>query len=94
MGAFTYILRDLEQIFFPNRDQHPIPAMDGAFTPNDLLDHCRPIGEPIPGADAVALGPDGALYVTAGAEVLRLAGEGFRERSVFATLAGGAAGGR
>ena len=44
MGVFTYFLRDLEQILFPNRDQHPIPAMDGGYTPNDRLDALSPIG--------------------------------------------------
>jgi Strictosidine synthase len=92
MGAFTYLLRDLEQIFFPNRDQHPIPAMDGALTPNDLLDHCRVIGAPLPGVDDVALGPDGALYVSAGRQILRLSGEGFGERNVFAEVDGNAGG--
>lgn len=92
MGMFTYILRDLEQIFFPDRDQHPIPTMDGALTPNDLLDHLQPVGAPIPGADAAALGPDGALYVSAGNEILRLAGAGFAERSIFARLDGTAGG--
>jgi hypothetical protein len=92
MGMFTQILRDLEQIVFPDRDQHPIPAMDGALTPNDLLDHIRPIGAPIPGADDVAIGSDGALYVSAGREILRLSGEEFGERSVFATLDGTAGG--
>jgi hypothetical protein len=92
MGIFTYILRDLEQIVFPNRDQHPIPAMDGAFTPNDLLEHCRPIGEPIPGIDALALAPDGALFVSAGRQILKLAGSGFADRSLFATLDGIAGG--
>jgi hypothetical protein len=92
MGMFTQILRDLEQIVFPDRDQHPIPAMDGALTPNDLLDHIRPIGAPIPDADDVALGVDGALYLSAGQEILRLSGTGFEERSVFATLAGTAGG--
>jgi len=92
MGAFTHVWRDIEQVLFPNRDQHPIPAMDGALTPNDLLDHCRVIGEPLPGADAVARGPDGALYVSAGPHVWRLSGEGFRERAVFATVEGAAGG--
>ncbi|MBV8837213.1 MAG: SMP-30/gluconolactonase/LRE family protein [Alphaproteobacteria bacterium] len=92
MGGFTHMLRDLEQIFFPNRDQHPIPAMDGAFTPNDLLDSCHPVGAPIPGADAVARGPDGAIYVSAGPDVLRLSGPGFADRSVFATIGEGAVG--
>jgi sugar lactone lactonase YvrE len=92
MGAFTYILRDLEQIVFPNRDQHPIPPMDGAYTPNDLLDHDRPIGEPAPGADDVVEGADGALYLSAGNQILRLGGSGFAERSVFATVEGAAGG--
>jgi hypothetical protein len=92
MGAFTYFLRDLEQIIFPNRDQHPIPAMDGAYAPNDLLDHCQQIGAPIPGADGLTEGPDGALYLSAGNQVLRLAGTGFAERSVFATVDGTAGG--
>ncbi len=92
MGVFTYFLRDLEQIVFPNRDQHPIPAMDGAYAPNDLLDHCRQIGAPIPGADDITEGPDGALYLSAENQILRLAGNGFAERSVFATVDGMAGG--
>ena len=69
MGVFTYFLRDLEQILFPNRDQHPIPAMDGGYTPNDRLDALSPIGAPIPGADDIAEGGDGAIYVSAGKQV-------------------------
>ena len=61
MGVFTYFLRDLDQILFPNRDQHPIPAMDGGYTPNDRLDGLSPIGAPIPGADDIAEGSDGAI---------------------------------
>ena len=72
MGMFTYMLRDLEQIFFPDRDQHPIPTMDGALTPNDRLDAIPALGAPAPGVDDVALGPDGALYASAGREILRL----------------------
>ena len=84
MGVLTYFLRDLEQILFPNRDQHAIPAMDGGYTPNDRLDALSPIGAPIPGADDVAEGGDGAIYVSAGNQVLRLAGAGYAARSVFA----------
>lgn len=86
MGRFTYILRDLEQIVFPNRDWHPIPAMDGALTPNDLLESCHPIGDPLPGVDDVVEAPDGALYVAAASRILRLSGEGFMERTVFADI--------
>ena len=74
MGLFTYFLRDVEQIMFPKREQHAIPSMDGALSPNDRLDTCSPIGEPIPGADDVVVGHDGALYVSgrqAGAAFVR-----------------------
>ena len=92
MGVFTYFLRDLEQILFPNRDQHAIPAMDGGYTPNDRLDALSPIGAPIPGADDIAEGSDGAIYVSAGKQVLRLAGAGYETRSVFAEFDGAAGG--
>src|SRR6202453_1259696 len=92
MGVFTYFLRDVEQILFPNRDQHAIPAMDGGYTPNDRLDALSPIGAPIPGADDVAEGGDGAIYVSAGKQVLRLAGVGYEARSVFVEFDGAAGG--
>src|SRR5580693_5316148 len=92
MGVFTYLLRDVEQVLFPNRDQHAIPAMDGGYTPNDRLDALSPIGAPIPGADDVAESGDGALYVSAGKQVLRLAGVGYEARSVFAEFEGTAGG--
>ena len=92
MGVFTYFLRDLEQILFPNRDQHAIPAMDGGYTPNDRLDALSPIGAPIPGADDIAEGADGAIYISAGKQVLRLAGAGYEARSVFAEFDGAAGG--
>src|SRR5260370_6704660 len=88
MGFFTYFPRDMEQILFPNREQHAIPSMDGALSPNDRLDACSSMGEPIPGADDVVEGGDGALYVSGGRQVLRLAGGGFSERSVFAVFDG------
>ena len=34
MSFLTYLRRDLEQIFFKDRDPHAIPSMDGAFGPN------------------------------------------------------------
>src|ERR1700723_3866082 len=92
MGVFTYFLRDVEQILFPNRDQHATPAMDGGYTPNDRLDALSPIGAPLPGADDIAEGSDGAIYVSAGKRVLRLAGAGYETRSVFADFDGAAGG--
>jgi hypothetical protein len=88
MGFLTFLRRDLEQIIFPDRDPHAIPAMDGAFSPNDRLDAVIPIGEPLPGADAVAEGPDGDLYVSAGQNIWRLTGLRYATRSVHAGLDG------
>lgn len=88
MGALTHLLRDLEQIFFPNRDQHPVPSMDGPFTPNNRLDTLEVIGDPLPGVDDVAEAADGALYVSAGRRVLRLEGEGYARRNVVAEFDG------
>jgi hypothetical protein len=92
MGFFTYFWRDVEQIVFPKREQHAIPSMDGALSPNDRLDACQPIGEPIPGADDVAEGPDGALYVSGGKQVLRLSGEGYLDRTTVASFEANAGG--
>jgi sugar lactone lactonase YvrE len=84
MSFLTYLRRDLEQIFFKDRDPHAIPSMDGAFGPNDRLEQAATIGEPLPDADAVAEAPDGAVCVSARTKVWRLAGAGYTERSVFA----------
>ncbi len=92
MGFLTNVVRDLEQIVFRNRDQHAIPAMDGAISPNDRLDTLPVLGAPLPGADDIAEGPDGALYVSAGPDVFRLTGPAWEDRAVFATFDGTAGG--
>lgn len=92
MAFLTHFLRDMRQIVFRNAEQHAIPSMDGALTPNDRLDACRPIGDPIPEADDVAEGSDGVLYVSSAHQVLRLFGTGYERRSVFATFEGKAGG--
>jgi sugar lactone lactonase YvrE len=92
MGFLTNLVRDVEQIVFRNRDQHAIPAMDGAISPNDRLDALAAVGEPIPGADDVTEGRDGAIYVSGGRQVFRLTGEGYESRSVFASFEGNAGG--
>lgn len=83
MSFITYLRRDLEQIVFKDRDPHAIPSMDGAFSPNDRLERTTPIGEPLPGADAVAEAPDGSIFVSAGNTVWRLGGPGYESRSIF-----------
>ena len=84
MAVLTHVMRDLRQILFRDADQHAIPSMDGALSPNAALDHCRAIGEPLPGVDDAAEAPDGSLYVSAGRRVLRLSGAGYATRAVFA----------
>jgi sugar lactone lactonase YvrE len=84
MAFLTQLLRDVRQIMFRDAEQHAIPPLDGAFSPNDRLDACLPIGGPLLSADDVVEGDDGALFVSAGPRVLRLSGEGYVERSVFA----------
>jgi sugar lactone lactonase YvrE len=92
MGFLTHFVRDIEQIVFRNRDQHAIPAMDGAVSPNNRLDALPVVGEPIPGADDVAEGTDSAIYVSGGRQVFRLTGEGYASRSVFAMFEADAGG--
>ena len=77
----------LDRVFFPNREIHVIPVLDGAFSPNQRLDAASRIGEEIARPDDLAPGPDGALYISSGDAILRCAGPDFGERSIFARLA-------
>jgi Strictosidine synthase len=92
MSFLPHLMRDIRQVVFRDTDQHAIPAMDGALSPNDRLDACRPVGASIPEADDIVEAPDGALYVSGGRDVLRLEGEGYARRSVFASFEGKAGG--
>jgi phage tail protein X len=92
MANFTHFLRDVHQVLFPNAEQHAIPSLDGALSPNEALDHCRPIGDLLPGADDIAEAPDGALYVSAGRQVLRLSGPGYQTRAIVAEFDAAAGG--
>ena len=69
---------------FPNRELHVIPVLDGAFAPNQRLDHARNVGGEIERPDDLALGPDGAFYVSSGTVIVRCAGEDYAERAPFA----------
>jgi hypothetical protein len=77
----------IDRVLFPNREIHVIPSLDGAFTPNQRLDHARSLGAGIERPDDIAFGPDGALYVSTGEKILRCEGEDFATRAVFANLA-------
>jgi len=78
----------IDRVLFPNREIHGIPVLDGAFSPNQRLDRSRRLGGEIERPDDIALGPDGALYVSTGNRILRCTGDDFETREVFATLGG------
>jgi len=73
----------LDRVLFPNREIHVIPVLDGAFSPNQRLDLASRLGAEIERPDDLALGPDGALYVSSGNAVLRCSGPNFGERATF-----------
>jgi sugar lactone lactonase YvrE len=78
----------LDRVLFPNREIHVIPVLDGPFSPNRRLDQARQLGDGIERPDDLALGPDGALYVSTENRILRCVGADFEQRTVFATFAG------
>jgi sugar lactone lactonase YvrE len=78
----------IDRVLSPNREIHVIPVLDGAFSPNQRLDQARQLGDQIERPDDIALGRDGALYVSTGNSILRCTGNDFNTRTVFATLDG------
>jgi hypothetical protein len=81
------LVRDIiDRVLFPNREIHVIPVLDGAFSPNQRLDEARELGNEIARPDDLALGPDGALYVSSGNTILRCSGMDYAERGEFARL--------
>jgi len=84
MGLFDHLLRDIRSVIDRDGAQNAIPPLDGAFSPNDRLDSCEPIGTPLPGLDDVAVASDGTVYVSAGRQVLKLTGDRLATRTVVA----------
>jgi sugar lactone lactonase YvrE len=83
---FDHLLRDIRSVI--NRDgvQNAIPPLDGALSPNDRLDACTPIGDPMPGLDDIVAARDGSVYVSAGNKVLKLSGDALEDRSLVVEL--------
>jgi len=89
---FDHLLRDIRSVIDRDSEQNAIPPLDGALSPNDRLDACTPIGDPLPGLDDVVIGPDGTLFVSAAKGVLKLSGAGFATRTLVAEFDGDAGG--
>ena len=87
---FDHLLRDIRSVIDRDGVQNAIPPLDGALSPNDRLDACTPIGDPLAGLDDVIAAKDGCVYVSAGRKVLKLSGNGLTERSLVAEFEGDA----
>src|SRR5580704_2255098 len=92
VGMFDHLLRDIRNVIDRDSEQNAIPPLDGALSPNDRLDACTPIGDPLPGLDDVIAAKDGAIYASAGKQVLKLSGTGFATREIVACFEGDAGG--
>ncbi|MFC5738804.1 SMP-30/gluconolactonase/LRE family protein [Sinirhodobacter huangdaonensis] len=74
----------IDRLFHPNRDPHAVPVLDGAFSPNRLLEQAQPVSPVLEGADDfLVLKAEGApgFLVSVPEGLVRLA-DG--ERSLFA----------
>ena len=71
----------VDRVLFPSREIHVVPVLDGAFSPNRRLDQARQLGGEIERPDDLALGPDGALYVSTEDRIFRCAGPDFAQRT-------------
>jgi hypothetical protein len=88
VGFFDNLMRDIRSVTDRDGAQNAIPPLDGALSPNDRLDACTPVGDPLPGIDDVVATSGGAIYVSAGRQVLKLSGTGFATRAVVAEFDG------
>jgi hypothetical protein len=76
------LVRDIiDRVFFPDRDVHAIPVLDGGFSPNGRLDQARPLGEALNAPDALALNDRGTLFVSAGTTIFACTGRDFATRN-------------
>jgi Strictosidine synthase len=79
------LARDLfDRTFFPDRDVHAIPVLDGGFSPNERLDHAEQRGPDFVAPDDLLLGRDDRLYVSSGNTVFVCASEAAQSPQPFA----------
>ncbi|MFL6839160.1 MAG: SMP-30/gluconolactonase/LRE family protein [Bradyrhizobium sp.] len=92
MGFFDHFLRDIRSVIDRDGGQNAIPPLDGALSPNDRLDGCTVLGDPLPGVDDVVAATDGTIYVSAGKRVLKLSRDNLVTRTLVAEFDGEAGG--
>jgi hypothetical protein len=92
VGFLDHVMRDIRSVINRDGEQNAIPPLDGALSPNDRLEACAVIGDPLPGLDDVVAAPDGAVFVSAGRRVLKLSGAGFAKRILVVEFDGEAGG--
>jgi Strictosidine synthase len=79
------LARDVvDRIFFPGRDVHAIPVLDGGFSPNERLESARQLGAGIDAPDALAMDGAGTVYVSSRRAVYACSGQDFASRRPFA----------
>jgi len=59
----------LDRVFFPNRDVHAIPVLDGGFSPNRRLDDAEVLAE-VPDADGLCIDAGGTVYASRGSRIV------------------------
>jgi hypothetical protein len=92
VGFLDHLIRDIRSVVNRDGEQNAIPPLDGALSPNDRLEACTVIGDPLPGLDDVVAAPDGGVFVSAGRRVLKLSGTGFAKRTLVMEFDGEAGG--
>lgn len=86
------LARDIiDRVFFPDRDVHAIPVLDGGYAPNQRLEEAEHLAD-FQAPDSLVLDADGRLYVSSGSRIFVCAGERFHSKRVFAEF-GAAVGG-
>lgn len=82
------LVRDIiDSIFFPHRDVHAIPVLDGALTPNQRLEEADVLAS-LPEPDSLLGCPDGSVLVSSGHAIMRVSTDGSGAREVFAETPG------
>src|ERR1700692_1075494 len=89
---FDHLMRDIRNVIDRDSEQNAIPPLEGALSPNDGLEGCTPIGDPLPGLDDVVADTEGALFASAGKRVVKLSGTGFATREQVTEFDGDAGG--